>query len=139
MEQGQVASGRRGGPGGRAKDARPGGGQRKRPPPPEDRRRAVKECEVCRKMCEREDVAFVPDGSKIWLAFDKRPVGPAKWRIGAPHWGKLPLAGGEWACWRCRGVARPSPPPPLWRQARDAWATCPPELAKFAPRRRRVG
>lgn len=97
-------------------------------------------CGVCGCVCDTRDLAWVEDGGRRPVSWDTRPRTRTGGRLGAwPELARTTIPSGARVCFRCRDVAPPVAPAPLWKQAAGAWeeaVRANPDLAKFQPRRR---
>lgn len=101
---------------------------------------AERECKRCGKLSICESV---PTGEKLWLAVDarRRTAGGARVGWAGSESKRVGLPVTEPICHRCLGKSDPrdAVAPPVWKQAKSAWAAAVaenPALARFAPRSR---
>lgn len=80
------------------------------------------ECGVCKKLFAPELLGPRPGVVPSLIRWDRRPKGPAHWRIGAPDTGRMILPDAiVKACAGCGGVVPKGPDEPLWKRAKREW------------------
>lgn len=95
----------------------------------------LKDCAKCGKIFARDLLGPLETGEFGVLSFDRRPKTCAPGvagrglvsgagRLGAiPDWKRFQVERVVLACAACGGAVKTAEPPPIWKTAREAWAT----------------